>query len=195
MRRNYLILGFLGLLVITCFFTYFNREVSMMDTKVFNNYNSNSNINYSDLDTVFDENNCYTSDVSLDDDISDYKEEVGNGDIIIDDSNNLFTDEVISIDNNVFTNEVISIDNDFKNERIRIVDESSSACAQAIEYYYSDLEYKYYFTCIKSPSVFVIVDGIKYNIKYALNNGIVKMSELEEIGFRPLKEATNLVER
>ena len=41
---------------------------------------------------------------------------------------------------------------------IKIVDRSSGNCAQAIEYYYSDSKYKYYFNGILSPSIFVIID-------------------------------------
>lgn len=78
---------------------------------------------------------------------------------------------------------------------IKIVDRSSGTCAQAIEYYYSDSKYKYYFNCILSPSIFVIIDGVEYNLKVALNTGIVSMAELEKAGFRPMKKPNNLVDR
>lgn len=78
---------------------------------------------------------------------------------------------------------------------IKIVDRSSGNCAQAIEYYYSDNKYKYYFNCILSPSIFVIIDGVEYNLKVALNTGIVSMAELEKAGFRPMKKPNNLVDR
>ena len=58
-----------------------------------------------------------------------------------------------------------------------------------------DNAYKYYFTCIKSNSVFVIKDGKEYTIKYALNNNIVTMQELIDNGFHPLKERRNLVDK
>ena len=78
-------------------------------------------------------------------------------------------------------------------DKITIIDESKdTVCASAIEYYYEDNNYKYYFTCIKSGSIFVIVDGKKYNIKEALNNKVVTMAELESNGFKPLKEEKNL---
>lgn len=68
---------------------------------------------------------------------------------------------------------------------ITITDRSEGEyCAQAIEYYYKD----YYFTCIKSQSVIVTVNGKEYTIKEALNNGIVTMDELIAIGFKPLKK-------
>lgn len=79
------------------------------------------------------------------------------------------------------------------NRVIRVVDKSiSKSCAQAIEYYYEDSHYKYYFTCIKSSSVFVFVNNQEYTIKYALNNGIVTIDELINVGFKPLKESKNL---
>lgn len=78
---------------------------------------------------------------------------------------------------------------------IKIVDRSSGTCAQAIEYYYSDSKYKYYFNCILSPSIFVIIDGVEYNLKVALNTGVVSMAELEKAGFRPMKKPNNLVDR
>ena len=69
---------------------------------------------------------------------------------------------------------------------ITITDKSEGQyCADAIEYYYKD----YYFTCIKSQYVIVTVNGKEYTIKEALNNGIVTMDELIEIGFKPLKKS------
>lgn len=81
------------------------------------------------------------------------------------------------------------------NSNIKIEDRQKGNCAQAIEYYYQDNAYKYYFTCIKSNSVFVIKDGKEYTIKYALNNNIVTMQELIDNGFHPLKESRNLVDK
>lgn len=81
------------------------------------------------------------------------------------------------------------------NSNIKIEDRQKGDCAQAIEYYYQDNAYKYYFTCIKSNSVFVIKDGKEYTIKYALNNNIVTMQELIDNGFHPLKESRNLVDK
>ena len=78
------------------------------------------------------------------------------------------------------------------NNKITIIDRSSGNCPQAIEYYYEDSEYKYYFTCIISGSIFVKVDGVEYNIKTALNNKIVTMNDLIEAGFKPHKKSKNL---
>lgn len=77
------------------------------------------------------------------------------------------------------------------NKKITIIDKSSDNCPQAIEYYYEDNNYKYYFTCVISGSIFVKVDNQEYNIKYALNNKIVTMDELIEAGFKPLKKSKN----
>lgn len=77
------------------------------------------------------------------------------------------------------------------NKRIIIIDKSSDNCPQAIEYYYEDNNYRYYFTCVISGSIFVKVDNQEYNIKYALNNKIVTMDELIEAGFKPLKKSKN----
>lgn len=76
---------------------------------------------------------------------------------------------------------------DIINEKtITIEDRSNGECAMALEFYYQD----YYFTCIKSHNVIVIVNGKSYTIKEALNNKIVTMDELINVGFKPLKKNT-----
>lgn len=76
---------------------------------------------------------------------------------------------------------------DIINEKtITIEDRSNGECAMALEFYYQD----YYFTCIKSQSVIVTVNGKSYTIKEALNNKIVTMDELISVGFKPLKKNT-----
>lgn len=82
-----------------------------------------------------------------------------------------------------------------QSKKITIIDKSdpNTSCASAIEYYYEDNEYKYYFTCIKSPNIYIKIDNEEYNIKYALNNHIVTIEELESSGFKPLKESKNSV--
>ena len=73
-------------------------------------------------------------------------------------------------------------------KKITITDTSAGKdCAQAIEYYYK----RYYFNCIKSQYVIVTVNGKKYNIKEALNNGIVTMDELIDAGFKPQTDAVD----
>ena len=76
---------------------------------------------------------------------------------------------------------------DIANEKtITIEDRSNGECAMALEFYYQD----YYFTCIKSHNVIVTVNGKSYTIKEALNNKIVTMDELINVGFKPLKKNT-----
>lgn len=101
-----------------------------------------------------------------------------------DKNNNIINDNPI-IDNRIDDNIIGS------NKKITIIDKSSDNCPQAIEYYYEDNNYKYYFTCVISGSIFVKVDNQEYNIKYALNNKIVTMDELIEAGFKPLKKSKN----
>ena len=76
---------------------------------------------------------------------------------------------------------------DIINEKtITIEDKSNGECAMTLEFYYQD----YYFTCIKSHNVIVTVNGKSYTIKEALNNKIVTMDELINVGFKPLKKNT-----
>ena len=76
---------------------------------------------------------------------------------------------------------------DIINEKtITIEDKSNGECAMALEFYYQD----YYFTCIKSHNVIVTVNGKSYTIKEALNNKIVTMDVLINVGFKPLKKNT-----
>ena len=76
---------------------------------------------------------------------------------------------------------------DIVNEKnITIEDRSNGECAMALEFYYQD----YYFTCIKSHNVIVTVNGKSCTIKEALNNKIVTMDELINVGFKPLKKNT-----
>lgn len=98
-----------------------------------------------------------------------------------------------SINSSSKNNIIVDSDTDVMNKKITIRDTSPLTCAEAIEYYYEDSNYKYYFTCIKSHSIIVTVNGSEYNIKEALENKIVTMDELIKAGFKPLKESKNLV--
>ena len=112
-----------------------------------------------------------------------------------DDNNNSNNNNNDNKNNNIKDNPIIDEtieDTIISNNKITIIDRSSGNCPQAIEYYYEDNEYKYYFTCIISGSIFVKVDGVEYNIKTALNNKIVTMNDLIEAGFKPLKKSKNL---
>ena len=104
--------------------------------------------------------------------------------IFIKDYNNSLVTVSIVNDNN------IKLSNAFtkvkKEKTITIEDRSNGECAMALEFYYQD----YYFTCIKSYNVIVTVNGKSYTIKEALNNKIVTMDELINVGFKPLKKNT-----
>lgn len=77
--------------------------------------------------------------------------------------------------------------------KIVLIDKSNGAtCAQAIEYFYEDSNYKYYFTCIKSKSMYVRVNGKEYGLVYALKNNIVTIKDLENNGYRFAKKAKNV---
>ena len=93
------------------------------------------------------------------------------------------------VEKNIINDIVIPQDpkGDIVNEKnITIEDRSNGECAMALEFYYQD----YYFTCIKSHNVIVTVNGKSYTIKEVLNNKIVTMDELINVGFKPLKKNT-----
>lgn len=82
----------------------------------------------------------------------------------------------------------------FDTKTIRVVNEfKGDSCAQALDYYYEDENYMYYFTCKISNYVFVYVGGKKYTISYALKNKIVTINDIESSGFRVLKKSKNTV--
>lgn len=81
------------------------------------------------------------------------------------------------------------------NKKIILIDKSGDYCAEEIEYFYSDNKYKYYFTCIKSQNMYVLIDGREYGLVYALENKIVTISELEDNGYHFLKEKLNVYDR
>lgn len=59
--------------------------------------------------------------------------------------------------------------------------EEGYMCAMAIEKFYEDEKYEYYFNCIKSGSIIVKYDsGHEENIKDALAAGNIEISDLKE---------------
>lgn len=159
-----------------------NTNTESNNTNNNNNNNTNSNNNNN---TTIDKNK--TNENTKNDNTTTKDTETKKDDNIVNDTNKSNKEE-----NN---NKLIIEDNQNTNGNIKIEDRQKGNCAQAIEYYYQDNAYKYYFTCIKSNSVFVIKDGKEYTIKYALNNNIVTMQELIDNGFHPLKESRNLVDK
>ena len=110
-------------------------------------------------------------------------------------NNNVISKPGSNSDISINLNENIIAQGTVLGKDITIVDRSNGgACAQAIDYYYVDSKYKYYFTCIKSNSIYVQVNGSEDTLKRSLNSGIVTMDELISIGFKPLKESRNLSE-
>ncbi len=147
--------------------------------------NTNTESNNQNNNTTIDKNK--TNENTKNDNTTTKDTETKKDDNIVNDTN-----KTNKAENN---NKLIIEDNQNTNGNIKIEDRQKGNCAQAIEYYYQDNAYKYYFTCIKSNSVFVIKDGKEYTIKYALNNNIVTMQELIDNGFHPLKESRNLVDK
>lgn len=87
----------------------------------------------------------------------------------------------------VFTNGKKNGYSDFE-----IVDETG-ICAEALEGFYSDSVYDYYFPCIKSKTTFVkFADGRKITVANALKEGLVTIKELEEKGLQIYKELKSL---
>ena len=153
------------------------------------NNNTNNNINSNTNNTTIDKNK--TNENTKNDNTTTKDTETKKDDNIINDNNKSNIDKDLSNDKLIIEDN----QNTNSNSNIKIEDRQKGNCAQAIEYYYQDNAYKYYFTCIKSNSVFVIKDGKEYTIKYALNNNIVTMQELIDNGFHPLKESRNLVDK
>ena len=101
--------------------------------------------------------------------------------------------KLVTIDDNK-VNPGKTDDNVNKDRKITLIDKSKgNSCAQAIEYFYEDNAYKYYFTCIKSSSMYLLIDGKEYPLKEALNNKVTTIKELEENGIKFLKQSKNLV--
>lgn len=63
---------------------------------------------------------------------------------------------------------------------ITIIDNTGEVCANAILYFYTDSEYKYYFNCLKN--IFIQVGGEEYEVSDALANKVVTIDELKAAG-------------
>ena len=74
----------------------------------------------------------------------------------------------------------------------RIVDETQNPdvmCAQAIQEFYQDENYTYYFSCQKSDVVKVIyTDGTMEKVAVALKAGHIKITDLDRFNISYLKE-------
>jgi len=66
----------------------------------------------------------------------------------------------------------------FNSNGFRVVNETE-LCYEALELFYEDENFKYYFSCIQSGTTFVLFDNNKkYTIKEAVNNGLLTITEI-----------------
>lgn len=64
----------------------------------------------------------------------------------------------------------------------------NTSCAQAIDIFYEDSNYKYYYNCLKSQNIIVeYTNGTKENIKIALKNKHIKITDLDNHNIHYLK--------
>lgn len=107
-------------------------------------------------------------------------------------SSSKVVEENLELENKIIKKKSIKpgLEND---KNIILIDKSNGTCAQAIEVFYEDAYYKYYFSCIKSHSMYVYKNGIEYRLVDALNKGIVTIKELEENGYSFPKISKNTV--
>ena len=74
---------------------------------------------------------------------------------------------------------------------LEIID-TTELCAEALEEFFEDEEYVYYFSCMKSNNVYAKINGEKYLVKDLLNNNPteynVTIDILEEFGLEFIKE-------
>ena len=74
---------------------------------------------------------------------------------------------------------------------LEIID-TTEVCAEALESFYEDSKYIYYFSCMKSNNVYAKINGKKYLVKDLLNNNPTKynitIDILEEFGLEFIKE-------
>lgn len=63
------------------------------------------------------------------------------------------------------------------------------ACAEALEEFYSDDNYSYYWSCIKDKYMIVRYEsGFEETISSALENGTIDISDLDRYGIRYIKD-------
>ncbi|MDD2434789.1 MAG: hypothetical protein PHO63_00880 [Bacilli bacterium] len=75
------------------------------------------------------------------------------------------------------------------NDTIKIIDKTKN-CATALEQFYEDEHYIYYFPCIQSQTIYVkIYNNPRILVKDALKDNKIKISELKASGLKFYKEA------
>ena len=76
--------------------------------------------------------------------------------------------------------------------KMQIVNKCGSNSLQALDEFYQDSEYTYYFRTMQSNCIYVRINGSEYTIKFALNSHLVTMKELTNLGFKCLKKPRHL---
>jgi len=59
--------------------------------------------------------------------------------------------------------------------------EDKDECSDQMEIFYSDEEYDYLFTCLKSDRYIIKRGFEEYSLVFALENGYIEISELEDV--------------
>ena len=128
------------------------------------------------------------------------KENVVESNVVVEEAKEETADNKLESNDNNSQNNKFNIkdkekitDKFISSKNVEVVDKSKGKmCAQAIEYFYEDAYYKYYFNCIKSSYMYVIKNGKEYKLVEALKTGIVTMQELEENGYKFPKKSKNV---
>ncbi len=76
--------------------------------------------------------------------------------------------------------------------KIKIVNKCGTNSLQALDEFYQDSEYIYYFKSMQSNCIYVQINGSEYTVKFALNSHLVTIKELENAGFKCLKKPLHL---
>lgn len=72
-----------------------------------------------------------------------------------------------------------------------LVEQKQLACAEAIEILDSDLQYQYYFTCLKSDQIYLVKDDEVIRVKNAYKAGLIPLNALYELDIVDRMEKIN----
>lgn len=178
---------------------FYSESENIVTNNENNKFNSSNNI----LVTESKKNNNETKENNIEDINEENKEnnkEDINEEIIEEESReeNVVSNNNSKIKRNIEKSDLTIINEnavDKLNEVVLIDKSNGSSCAQAIEYFYEDTYYRYYFLCIKSHNMYVIKNGREYKLVDALNQNIVTMQELEQNGYSFPKTSKNTVSK
>ena len=107
-------------------------------------------------------------------------------------SSNTTSNKVVSSNVSSSSNVSKPITSNTQSGSVQIIDKCGPNTAQAIDEFYQDSSYVYYFNTMRSSCIYVKLNGTEYTVKYALNNKLVSMQTLEKAGFKCLKKSRNL---